>query len=634
MKRGKSQAVYKYLPGMWVSEKNDANRNITAQITGWNHRLMENIYPSYIENEIVRQIRLFASRGGDISSFSLSENNDNFVIVEPACNEGVPDIVGVLSPLVFYCNSCHRAFEIRDAASANSSIWRCPNPECKKTVKQLQMVYSCECGFAEAIRIPYVSGVKEYKYYPNDNPYRMVYRREKSNKIAQFNRWCPDCNTMLTPDNADSGRNYKPFMVSIINLVDTRQGQFYEKGIKAKKTLVAEWFGKLSHEEYIRILENIELAFSDSTGSDAQRQEAENQARAMISMGLLDESKFTQTVNALLGNKNKTINVEGYVASCDQIFFKQANGDPSAYDTWISNLAFKLMQYNTLKYANQIITLDEALQIGLNLGLIDSADKVYTLNSQMGISNVQVSNEIEIINCCYGYTRKISDPSSAKKYLRLKAFDKYRNSNKNLVYSSKLETEGILFEIDRKKIIEWLLINNIIKEEQVPDLLDEYSVKRWFAENVHGDLVSTFGQIDSSEIITATVFSLLHTMAHMFIKTAGELCGLSANSLTEIILVETTSIFIYPQTVQGISLGAISSLFETSYFEFLHQTFINSKSCVFDPICTDRDDTCCSVCTILSDTSCKHFNSNLGRKYLYSLVENEGKPFVGFWEMN
>ena len=72
MKRGKSQAVYKYLPGMWVSERNDDNRNITAQITGWNHRNMDNIYPSYLEGEILRQIRLFASKGGDISSFNLS----------------------------------------------------------------------------------------------------------------------------------------------------------------------------------------------------------------------------------------------------------------------------------------------------------------------------------------------------------------------------------------------------------------------------------------------------------------------------------------------------------------------------------------------------------------------------------
>ena len=67
MKRGKSQAVYKFLPGMWVSEKNEAGRAITAQINNWNNRKMENIYHNFVEGEIKRQIALFGKRGGDIN---------------------------------------------------------------------------------------------------------------------------------------------------------------------------------------------------------------------------------------------------------------------------------------------------------------------------------------------------------------------------------------------------------------------------------------------------------------------------------------------------------------------------------------------------------------------------------------
>ena len=42
------------------------------------------------------------------------------------------------------------------------------------------------------------------------------------------------------------------------------------------------------------------------------------------------------------------------------------------------------------------------------------------------------------------------------------AYDKAKDGNTNLVYGAKLETEGILFEIDQRKIIEWLLKNKII----------------------------------------------------------------------------------------------------------------------------------------------------------------------------
>ena len=92
MKRSKSQAVYKFLPKTWVSERDDSNIPVTAQITKWNYKEMKGIYEDFIENEIRRQVKLFGKRGGDISSFDLREDIHSFVVVEPNCIEDVPDI--------------------------------------------------------------------------------------------------------------------------------------------------------------------------------------------------------------------------------------------------------------------------------------------------------------------------------------------------------------------------------------------------------------------------------------------------------------------------------------------------------------------------------------------------------------
>ena len=183
-----------------------------------------------------------------------------------------------------------------------------------------------------------------------------------------------------------------------------------------------------------------------------------------------------------------------------------------------------------------------------------------------------------------------------------------------------------------RKIIEWLYKNNIILEEQLPDLEDELSVKKWFAEYVHSDVISMFGDIDESEAVTKNVFALLHSMSHAFIKAAGELSGLSSNSLTEIIIAETASIFIYAQTSQAIPLGALSGMAESNYAYFLRKAFDETRNCVFDPICTERDDTACSACMIIPEISCNHFNAELGRKYLYS-IDGVTSPSIGFWEM-
>ncbi|WP_294760459.1 hypothetical protein [uncultured Gemmiger sp.] len=636
MKRSKTQAVYRFLPEMWISEKGDSERAVSAKIKNWNYIKMSDIYEDFIEGEIKRQIKLFGDRGGDISAFDLSPDTHSFAIVETACNEGIPDIIGEISPLVFYCSSCGTVSDLRNPDAVDKYTWKCKNPDCGKwAVKQLQMIYTCECGYAQPIKIPYVQGVKNFKFRPNETQYKMFYRSGNSEKPAEFVQICPNCNSRLVPDNANSGRNYKPFTLKVINLVDQRNGQFYKKGIDAQKTIVCRWFDKLSTADYEEILNNIELAFSDAFKSDAQRRNVKQQVRALIDAGMLPPEMFESAVNNMLQNAPNTKSVERYVAMCDDLFSRKKTENPVGYAEWLSHFSFKLMQYDTLKYAKRIITLEEAIRRQLNMEFIDSPEEVTALNKKMGIANMQVSCDIQIINCTYGYSRRVADPkNSTNKNCRLKlnAYDRTRDGTANLVYGAKLDTEGILFEISQQKIAEWLYENNIISEEQLPDLDDDISVKKWFAQYVHSDVISMFGEIDDSEKITKNVFALLHSMSHAFMNSAGELSGLSGNSLTEIILVETASIFIYAQTSQGIPLGALSGMAESNYAYFLKKAFDETKNCVFDPICTERDDTACSACLIIPEISCNHFNAELGRKYLYS-IDGVDNPTVGFWEM-
>ena len=636
MKRSKTQAVYRFLPEMWISEKDDSERAVSAKIKNWNYIKMSDIYEDFIEGEIKRQIKLFGDRGGDISAFDLSPDTHSFAIVETACNEGIPDIIGEISPLVFYCSSCGTVSDLRNPDAVDKYTWKCKNPDCGKwAVKQLQMIYTCECGYAQPIKIPHVQGVKNFKFRPNETQYKMFYRSGNSEKPAEFVQICPNCNSRLVPDNANSGRNYKPFTLKVINLVDQRNGQFYKKGIDAQKTIVCRWFDKLSTADYEEILNNIELAFSDAFKSDAQRRNVKQQVRALIDAGMLPPEMFESAVNNMLQNAPNTKSVERYVAMCDDLFSRKKTENPVGYAEWLSHFSFKLMQYDTLKYAKRIITLEEAIQRQLDMDFIDSPEEVTALNKKMGITNMQVSCDIQIINCTYGYSRRVADPkNSTNKNCRLKlnAYDRTRDGTANLVYGAKLDTEGILFEISQRKIVEWLYENNIISEEQLPDLDDDISVKKWFAQYVHSDVISMFGEIDDSEKITKNVFALLHSMSHAFMNSAGELSGLSGNSLTEIILVETASIFIYAQTSQGIPLGALSGMAESNYAYFLKKAFDEAKNCVFDPICTERDDTACSACLIIPEISCNHFNAELGRKYLYS-IDGVDNPTVGFWEM-
>ena len=631
MRRSKSQAVYKFLPGVWASEKDEKGRAVTARINNWNYSKMENIYHRFIESEIKRVVRLFGEKGGDISSFCVDDSVEAFTIVEPACIENVPDILGEMSPLVFYCSSCGKIFSKRSVKDVDDGIWFCPTCQ-KRSIKQLQMIYACECGHAEPIKIPYKKD-REMLYRPNKTAFKMFYKEGKNEILADFGIQCPRCQSRLNPDNAESSRNYKPFTLSIINLIDKDAGDFFEKGIDAQKTIIAKWFGQVSDDEYQELLSNIELAFSDGMKSDSQRKEAEEQVKVLISMNIVKPEDFEKTVQGLLGSKSTVISVEKYASACDDIFAKKKAENEDEYFRWINYYSFKLMQYNTVKYAKKTITLEDSIDRQLEMEFIDDPDEIIGMQESLGIKHMQVSCDMEIITSTYGYTRRVSDPMNRTNRnirLKLNAYDKAKDGNTNLVFGAKLETEGILFEIDQAKVVKWLRRNEIITEAEMPDIDDEISVKKWIAEKVKAHTIGMFGEV-GSDSITSHVYGLLHTMSHAFIKTIGELSGLSSNSLTEILFLETASIFIYAQSSQGLPLGALSGMVETNYAKFLKQTFVDNRNCIFDPICSDRQDTACSACVVIPEVSCGYFNSTLGRKYLYT-IETEENHLKGFWD--
>lgn len=638
MKRSKNQAVYKFLPEIWVSERDESNVAVTAKIIKWNYDKMQDIYDDFIENEIKRQIELFGKRGGDVTAFDLRSDVHTFSIVEPKCLEGIPDIFGEMSPLVFYCSACGHVIEKRRVSDIDKYVWNCTNPDCKKhhTVKQLQMIYACECGYAQGVRIPYLKGYHDYRYYPNENQFKMFYKSGDSEKAVDIAMMCPTCNSRLLPDNASAGRNYTAFTLRIINLVDTCSGEFYKKGEEAKKAIIAKWFGKMSQDEYEKILDNVAEAFSERLRTSAQRKAIEDKYNGWIEQGIIAR-ELAQTLlqNEFAALQTDSLSIERYVNACDEIFTGFRNMNVAVYNEWLNNFSFKLMQYNTIRYARRTITLEDSIQKQVEMDFIESSQDIYRLHEKLGIYNMQVSSDIQIVNCTYGYSRRAFDPKkSMNKNCRLKlnAYDKTKDGSANLVYGAKLDTEGILFEISQRKIIDWLRVNQIIRDEQVPDLNDELAVKKWFAEYVHSDVISMFGDIEDDELITKNVFGLLHSMSHAFICMAGELSGLSRNSLTEIIIVETASIFIYAQTSQGIPLGALSGMAEMRYEYFLRRVYEDTRNCVFDPICRDGADTACSGCLIIPEISCNHFNAELGRKYMYS-IEGIESPKIGFWEM-
>jgi hypothetical protein len=264
---------------------------------------------------------------------------------------------------------------------------------------------------------------------------------------------------------------------------------------------------------------------------------------------------------------------------------------------------------------------------------IFTKDEYLDIYDKYGFSRIEACGKIPLLNSVFGYTRRESDPKAAPGgSLTLRALKEERVGTKN-IYGVKLNTEGILFEMDRARVIKWLIDNEVLDEDLAPDLEDEEELKLWFLNNIDLSGITTFSHIDrATHLYTAHVYNLIHSVCHALIKESEEFSGLDKNSLGEYLFPNIPAFFIYCQNSQGTSLGSMFSLYTSVLDKWIARAKESVNKCVFDPICIDRDRACLG-CLYINEISCKHFNKDLDRRNLigYTDVLTDNHTY-GYWE--
>jgi hypothetical protein len=127
------------------------------------------------------------------------------------------------------------------------------------------------------------------------------------------------------------------------------------------------------------------------------------------------------------------------------------------------------------------------------------------------------------------------------------------------------------------------------------------------------------------------VVGLVHTLSHAALRHAGLLCGLDPTSLAEYVLPRALSLAIYSNQSFGATIGALTALFEQSLEDWLGR-IVGTRRCLYDPVCA-VDGGACHACAHASETSCRFFNVNLGRQFLFAGADRViGQVRVGFFD--
>lgn len=620
MSRGLNQALYKYLPDAWIDFYIRKTRTAyTAKVRNWNSGELQNINKKRMLEQVKLNLKAFENAGGQLNGFGADINEDSYTILTP--KRGInADIIAEISPLTFFCSDCKKVYRLTSSESVmkhDTMYSKC----CNKPLRQISLIYACECGWAGPVE-PIPCKIHKFDHLKYTGKYSYICTID--NKEMQMVKICPKCGRRLGPKNALDQSNYIPFSFSAIDLVNMKEEEFLSKEELGPKIILAYWLGGLTETEYRNLIGN-GIPKDDDLAKKYKYAETYN---SFINSGMSKGQAEKYARMAVYGVSNNSVDkAQDFIDT----YILDRNKEK------LNRYSVSILEYYKIYNSKNISTIEDAKKISKQLNTNANPEIYDETAERFGIKHVQACGNVPFVFCSYGYTRKKSDPegdsNDYNKKLTLNAFPAEYKDKKN-VYASNLNTEGVLFEFDKKRIIEWLIKNEFINNNEMPnDLNNDAELKRWFINEVDITKIPTFTKINKDDDkITYYVYNLLHSISHALIRQAAQLCGLDKNSLSEYIFPSVPAVFIYCQNSQGFSLGALFNLFEAYFDRWLKLMLLEVEKCVFDPICIDRD-RACAGCLYLNEVSCTHFNKDLDRRFLIGHYDKTtGNRIYGFWE--
>jgi hypothetical protein len=246
---------------------------------------------------------------------------------------------------------------------------------------------------------------------------------------------------------------------------------------------------------------------------------------------------------------------------------------------------------------------------------------------RMGLSRLTLVTDFPIVTATYGYSRAEYTPNQC----RLNPFPPERDhGGKFPIFVDQVQADALLLSLDPERVCIWLERNGLT--HTLPGGSDPVLARRAYFVQLF-DNTSLRETLDASRPEARMVFNLLHTFSHFCVRQAALLCGLDSTSLSEYLLPRALTFALYCNHRFGATIGALSALFEQSLAEWLNAVR-DVRRCVYDPVCRNREGSC-HACTHLAETSCRFFNLNLGRSFLFGGPDPElVQVLIGYFDLS
>ena len=254
---------------------------------------------------------------------------------------------------------------------------------------------------------------------------------------------------------------------------------------------------------------------------------------------------------------------------------------------------------------------------GLDLDSFENEYDYKLFKNEYNISNIIYIPDIHLISSSIGKIIGINKFYEEDFVPHFEPHWQNKAENKINIYAYPFQTEGLMIDLDKIKIVNWLIDNKklVIKDKLITKKVTSYDEAKEILFNL---------QLDEEDSPYNEVKKLLHTFSHVLISRSSLYTGLDVNSCSEIIFPKSGAFVIY--STSNINIGGFKFVFENSLKNWFNEMKLDVNDCIFDPTCIQEKGACFS-CLHLPEYVCSEFNENLDR----DVFIGEHRYNRGFW---
>jgi ribosomal protein L40E len=608
MSRGKQQVLLSYLPERTFDFEKIGTIARVDRIRGFPRT---DLNLSLVLRAIQEQLEAWQPPYRPVL-VNVADAAERFVLLEPRSVEAN------MFPLVFWCQSstCGHVLVRNDGPPSSADCPKCHT----RSLRQMRFVRVHRCGALEPLTPPQCSNC----HHSRD----MSLSTRGSETIAGFQWICRACNNrtrvfagrcrQCTWPGADRDKanmsimvhrasaTYYPHQVVLLNQPGTEMSAFLAtdrwQAVAAGRFLGLPSAMGRRLVDFATLARNTQVAGGNITDVDRV---------ALRASGMTDDQIVQyELMQSIISAGRQTV----AQASTPQSIADDLVRDSAVpWSAW-SNAGQEMLEAVMPQENGTCHSIDAAGAQGSN------EQRALT---RLGLAELSLVTEFPITTAVYGYSRVDYQPDECF----VSPFPADRDANGRFpIFVNVTSADALLLRLDHRVVLAWLAANGM--PVAIPA-----TGNRDLAERSR--FVSMFDGVDLRQTISAglpqarMVFGLVHTLSHAALRHAGLLCGLDPTSLAEYVLPRALSVAIYSNQSFGATIGALTALFEQSLEDWLGR-ILATRRCLYDPVCA-VDGGACHACAHASETSCRFFNVNLGRQFLFGGPDPVlGQVSVGF----